>query len=173
MKTKSKTSSTLIILLGTIALLALGFLGGYTFKPQPKNEKHTPQKPVEIRGDIITDTTDYFHEIQVGLGESTGYGTGQGVDGKVIPSPQKGIRNTFVFSGLDPNKKYTISVGGCHQEGTVSSCISETKVLDCSGIIEQSQCLITGSGTANFFVGKPTSSTQIYRVNQLDIPSNP
>lgn len=173
MKTKSKPSNIVLILLGSILLLGLGFLGGQSFKPLPQTEKSRSQQRVEIRGEIITDTTDYFHEIQVSLGESTGYGTGKGVDARVISSPKKGIRNSFMFSGLDPHKKYTIAVGGCHQEGAVSNCISETKVLDCSGVIEQSQCLITGSGTANFFIGKPTSSTQIYRVNQLDIPSNP
>jgi hypothetical protein len=123
--------------------------------PTPTVAKHEKKVNTKIKGSIKTDA----HELDYLMVDVSEYGSvkAKNHESRYILEPQANIEYAYSFDELKPAVPYTVIMQGCAEKEQKTTCALSMKVVTCSGRIPGGavqQCLITGDGTADFFLDK-------------------
>ena len=161
-----QSASTMWLLIAVAAVVAGAggyVLGGAGTQASEKNDQSPTPTVIQqgkkvntkIKGSIKTDA----HELDYLIVDVSEYGSvkAKNHESRYILEPQANIEYTYSFDELKPNIPYTVLMQGCAEKEQKTTCALSMKVVTCSGRIPGGvvqQCLITGDGTADFFLDK-------------------
>lgn len=120
-----------------------------TVFPTPTIPGGDSDASVSTIGGAFTTDTNYYDQLVVNVDSiQNGVKTGLDTDYRYITKPQAGVQYPFSFLRLDPSKSYIVSASACTTNPKTYAliCAKHIKIINCSGTLQGSSCIIKGNG---------------------------